>query len=252
MRASDWIGPQPESILDVGCNVGAWLHDCHRFYPKARLAGIEINRAALAKAREKIPNAELREAGAEQIPFADRSFQYVTCMEVLEHLPTSIRSDAFREFRRVLRPKGRLILTTPHAGLFAWLDSNNVRFCLPRLYRWVARHGLRDSSYASAGREVEWHYHFSKDELLTLAGKGWKVIATRFGGLFLYPFMDWLSWPFYRLGKSDHSIRKVFERIAGLDYRVNYGPASYGIMVVLERDDEFHSPLAEEGVGHWR
>ena len=66
-------------------------------------------------------------------------------------------------------------------------------------------------------------------------------VAANYGGLFLYPLANWASWPFYRLGIPNHSIRRLLERVAGLDYAISYGRASYGVMMVLERDD---SPVA--------
>lgn len=47
-----------------------------------------------------------------RLPFADASFDYVACVEGIEHLERPV--DALREMRRVLRPGGRLVLTTPN------------------------------------------------------------------------------------------------------------------------------------------
>ena len=235
MRVTAWIEQPVESLLDVGCNVGGWLSDCSRLYPSARLAGVEINQSALAAAKRNVPTAQLHHAGAESLPFADATFDYVTCVEVLEHLPAELRPAAFREMHRVLRPGGRLILTVPHAGLFTWLDSNNVRLRLPTLYRWLVRKGRRDAGYAEDSRQVEWHHHFTVPELTQLAGEGWRTVAVRHGGLFVYPLMDWLSWPFYRFGREGHPVRRMFERIAGCDYRIDFGSASYGVLLALER-----------------
>lgn len=242
MRVTAWIKQPVGALLDVGCNVGAWLGECAQRYPSARLAGVEINEPALAVARKNVPTAELHHAGAEKLPFPEESFDCVTCVEVLEHLPVELRAAAFREMHRVLRPGGRLILTVPHAGWFAWLDSNNVRLRLPGLYRWLVRKGRRDTSYASAGREVEWHHHFTVAELMELAGGGWRTVAVRHGGLFVYPLMDWLSWPFYRLAWDRHPVRRMFERIAGWDYRLDFRAASYGVLVALERIDPEQPP----------
>jgi SAM-dependent methyltransferase len=235
MRASDWIQEPVTSLLDVGCNVGAWLMDCARRYPTSRLAGVEINEAALQIARQAVPAAELHHGSVEKLPFVDESFDHVTCIEVLEHVPADLRPVAFREIWRVLKPGGRLILTVPHAGWFAWLDSNNVRFRLPGLYRRGVGRGRRDANYAAADRKVEWHHHFTRAELEALAGEGWRWVGVRRGGLFVYPLMDWLCWPFYRLEKPNHPVRRMFERFAGWDSRVDFGTASYGILIVLER-----------------
>uniref|UniRef100_B8HY93 Methyltransferase type 11 n=1 Tax=Cyanothece sp. (strain PCC 7425 / ATCC 29141) TaxID=395961 RepID=B8HY93_CYAP4 len=235
MHVSEWIATEPESILDVGCNVGAWLVNCRHKYPNTRLAGVEPNAVALAVARQRLPTVDFFQSGAENLPFPDQSFQYVTCTEVLEHLPSHLWSVAFSEMQRVLQPGGRLILTTPHAGWFAWLDSNNIRFRLPQLYRMFIGRGLRDAPLLACNRKVEWHYHFTKDELINLSGSGWKIVATQYGGLLLYPLMDYLSWPFYRLRLGKHPMRLFLQQIAGWDYSIDYGLASYGILLVLER-----------------
>jgi SAM-dependent methyltransferase len=235
MRVTRYITNSPASLLDVGCNVGAWLADCAARYPGTKLAGIDINESALDVARNRLPGTELHHGGAEALPFPDQAFEYVTCMEVLEHLPAELRQKLFREVWRVLQPGGRLILTVPHSGYFSWLDSNNIRLRFPSLFGLVVRKGLRDDVYLSMGRQVEWHYHFTLEELLELAGESWRLEAVRRGGLFTYPLMDWLSWPFYRAKLESHPIRRFFERVAGADYSIDYGKASYGILIVLER-----------------
>src|SRR5258707_6459064 len=111
MRVEDWIELPVASLLDVGCNVGAWLADCTRFYSGARLVGVDINETALQQARGGLPSVGLLRASAEGLPFPDSTFQYVTCVETLEHLPAVARTGAFREMWRVAHPRGRLV---PH------------------------------------------------------------------------------------------------------------------------------------------
>lgn len=237
MNVLRYVSTPVDSLLDVGCNAGVWLRDCSKRWPHARLAGIDINQSSLEKARALLPSVEIRCAGAENIPFPDQSFDYVTCMEVLEHLPSKLRPQAFVEMWRVLRTGGKLVMTVPHAGWFAWMDSNNVRHRFPWIYKRLVGRGKRDSNYEKISRIVEWHHHFKLKELETLAGEGWKVAAVEKGGLCLYPLMDWLSWPFYRMGLPSHPIRKMLEKIAGWDYSIDFGSASYGILVVFEKND---------------
>ncbi|MBN8563181.1 MAG: class I SAM-dependent methyltransferase [Leptolyngbya sp. UWPOB_LEPTO1] len=241
MQATTWIRPESLSLLDVGCNVGAFLKTCQQAMPRLKLAGVEINETALAIAQRQLPGIDLHHTSAEDLPFAAESFDCITCLEVLEHIPAQSRVISLQEIRRVLRQDGQLILSTPHQGWFAWMDSNNIRYRLPTLYRWVVQRGLRDSVYECRGCQVEWHEHFTLEELIAIAGSGWKVITVRRGGLFLYPLMDWLSWFFYRKNLSEHPIRQLFERIANWDDSIDYGQTSYRICVVLQKVDTVES-----------
>lgn len=49
------------------------------------------------------------------VPEPDASFDAIMCIEVLEHLPYPV--DALREFSRLLKPGGSLILTAPFCSL---------------------------------------------------------------------------------------------------------------------------------------
>jgi|GEM_PF-747618 len=235
MQVLSFLNDDVKDILDIGCNAGALLRSCRRLCPAANLAGVDINTEALAAARLAVPEATILAAGAELLPFENEQFDRVFCTEVIEHIPPELRAQGFREMQRVLKPGGVLVLTVPHAGWFAWMDSNNVRFRLPRLYQRLVGNGLRDRNYEHLGRHVEWHEHFRLDELLKLAGAGWETRLVKHGGLLLYPLMDWLSWPFYRRGRHDHWLRRGFERIAGWDYSIDYGSASYGILLALQK-----------------
>ena len=225
------------SILDVGCNVGAWLLRCREVYPDALLAGVEINGHALKQIHNLLPDIIFGQAVAERLPFEDSQFDCVTCLEVLEHLPERNWKAAIEEMKRTLKPGGVLILTVPHAGLFAWLDSNNVRHRLPLLYRTIFGRGLRDLGYDSTGRTVEWHKHFHVSELKSIISEtGWSSIDFDFGGLFLMPIADWLSWPFYKAGAPNHWFRRMLGRLATWDYRINFGRYSYGVCVVCTKE----------------
>jgi SAM-dependent methyltransferase len=50
-----------------------------------------------------------------EIPVESNSFDIILCVEVIEHIPRPL--DAFKEFSRILKPGGQLILTAPFCSL---------------------------------------------------------------------------------------------------------------------------------------
>jgi SAM-dependent methyltransferase len=235
MHPMKWIPPHVKSVLDVGCNVGELLCAICERLPGVKLAGCDVNEWAVAEARKKLPKADIRVCSASELPFADSAFDCVTCIETLEHIPPTEWHKSLREMHRVLVPGGRLVLRTPHAGLFGWLDSNNIRFRFPQIYKRLIKRGRRDDGYTAGSDGVVWHYHFTREELIRIAGAGWEVEATWYGGLLLFPIGDYLLWPFYRLNWKGGIIRKVIETIRIVDFEINYGQASYGVLLALRK-----------------
>jgi SAM-dependent methyltransferase len=246
MHPIRWVPAGARSLLDVGCNVGAFLQHCRDCYPGLELAGVEINPSALEAARANAPWAELHHAGGEALPFADGRFDCVTCVEVLEHIPDGLRGPALAEMRRVLRPGGRLVLRTPHAGAFAFLDPHNLRFRFPGVYARLVGRGGRDAGYDGWSHGVVWHHHFTRAELLDLAGPGWQVEACRRGGLLLAPLSEAARWPFYRKGRGGHPLCRALERLFSADISLRFGPAAYDILLVLRKSEAPGRPLSGE------
>lgn len=235
MDGLSWIDPEGSSLLDLGCNVGELLGEAAVLFPQLKLAGVDVNQAAIETARHNIPQADLRQCDGPLLPFADDSFDYVTCIEVIEHIPPAMRRATIGEVWRVLRPGGGFILRCPHSGIFQGLDANNLRFRFPRLHRAIIRRGLRDDGYRADSDGVVWHQHFSRDELLDLIGSRFEVETTRFGGLILLPIGDLMRWPFYRLKLYRNPILRMIDRMMTWDLGIDYGRSSFTILLVLRK-----------------
>jgi ubiquinone/menaquinone biosynthesis C-methylase UbiE len=97
-----------DRALDVGVGDGRLAAEIQA----AKLVGADVSQVALDRARKRLPNAELVLVEPDEpLPFADNVFDLVTCIETLEHVRDV--QLALSEIRRVLRPGGRLALTTP-------------------------------------------------------------------------------------------------------------------------------------------
>ncbi|WP_369203386.1 methyltransferase domain-containing protein [Streptomyces sp. PU-14G] len=106
-RSYELLSPVPGStVVDVGCGAGRAVAELAERGVHA--VGVDPGRRMLAAARERWPRAEFREAGAEDLPFADGSVRGYRADKVFHVLREPGRAVA--EARRVLRPGGRIVL----------------------------------------------------------------------------------------------------------------------------------------------
>lgn len=109
-------------VLDVGCNRGSVEALFHATSPekaaRTLVRGVDVSEQAIARARELgLPNCTFQSYEGRVLPCADASVDLVVMIEVLEHV---IEKEALlREIHRVLRPGGRLYLTTPNPECLA-------------------------------------------------------------------------------------------------------------------------------------
>jgi SAM-dependent methyltransferase len=104
-------------LLDVACGSGG---------PTLRIAqktgcavqGIDAHEKAIAEARSRAahgnfaPRAKFDQVDASKtLPFPDASFDGLICIDAVNHLPQ--RNNIFAEWRRILRPGGKLVFTDP-------------------------------------------------------------------------------------------------------------------------------------------
>lgn len=99
------------SILDVGSGAGQILgHLLKRTHPQTRLVAFDLSPQMLRRARTRLDSDRPSYVSGDltQLPFADNSFDCITCGWVIEHLPDP--RPGLRELWRVLEPGGRLLL----------------------------------------------------------------------------------------------------------------------------------------------
>jgi ubiquinone/menaquinone biosynthesis C-methylase UbiE len=98
-----------ERMLDVGCGNGAYLYELARRKHSGMVCGFDMSRGMLDGPRRN-GLGPLGVADAQYLPFVDNAFDCVLSMHMLYHVPD--RALGIREFRRVLRPGGVLLVVT--------------------------------------------------------------------------------------------------------------------------------------------
>jgi ubiquinone/menaquinone biosynthesis C-methylase UbiE len=119
--AADFAGARGLSVLEIGCGLGT---DGAQFAKAgASYTGVDLTDAAIELARKRFElfglRGELQVADAENLNFANESFEVVYSHGVLHHTPDT--THAVSEIHRVLKPGGRAIVMLYHR------DSYNYR-----------------------------------------------------------------------------------------------------------------------------
>lgn len=109
-------------VLDVGCGPGTVLRQLALGFA-VEAVGVDSSPKMIEVARDAVgAHGEFHVGRAEELPVASEAFDGVVMRWVVHHLD---RSAAFAEIRRVLRPGGRLVITTtdPAAVETFWLTA---------------------------------------------------------------------------------------------------------------------------------
>lgn len=156
-RAGGLVG---KTVLDVGCGGGILSESMARL--GARVTGIDMGDAPLAVAKLHLKESNVcvdyfRVSAEELADKQPGTFDIVTCLEMLEHVPDP--ASTVRALARLVRPGGQVFVSTinrnPKSFLFAIVGAEYVLKMLPRgtheymkfikpseLERWMRAAGL--------------------------------------------------------------------------------------------------------------
>lgn len=114
------------SVLEVGCGMGTLaLKLAQAGY---QVTGLDVSDVALQYAKQRAQEAGLpmmwQEGFAENIPFADKTFDYLTCCHTLEHVKDLPRAAA--ELKRVARKK--IVVFVPKQKFRVYMDNYHTQF----------------------------------------------------------------------------------------------------------------------------
>lgn len=125
------LGHVPNA-LDVGCGDGILTRELQA----DQTVGTDVSDVALERAARRLPEVRPTDSAAPLELFGDNQFDLVLCAETLEHVRDV--QLLLSEIRRVLRPGGRLAVTTPAVGRWHAPEhpfSPHIRFFTKRTLR---------------------------------------------------------------------------------------------------------------------
>jgi ubiquinone/menaquinone biosynthesis C-methylase UbiE len=110
-------GGRTSRVLDIACGDGVMTY-------RMRQAGIEVVGLDLELLAMRLARDQLTKRGVDgtlfvrascmAMPFADGSFDGAVAMELIEHIDPALNGTFLAEIRRVLKPNGVVVITTPH------------------------------------------------------------------------------------------------------------------------------------------
>ncbi len=105
------------SLLDVGCGEGRFLHEAAKRFPAQRLVGIDLSARAVDYAKLLNPTVEFLSGDIADEGLLRESFDVVTLIETLEHIPLDQVADFVGTLRRTVNDRGVLIVSVPSRNL---------------------------------------------------------------------------------------------------------------------------------------
>ncbi|MEU6367071.1 class I SAM-dependent methyltransferase [Streptomyces sp. NPDC046931] len=170
------LGPAADgtkTVLDIGCGDGTAAATAAPFLAGHRIVGVDWSQDALRRAHVRLPytvRGELTEGG---LPFRAHAADAVLFSEVLEHLVDP--DSALEEIRRVLRPGGHLMLSTPN--LAAWYNRALLLAGVQPVFSEVSLRAI----HGRPGREVVGHLRLTTARALRefVTATGFEVVALK-------------------------------------------------------------------------
>lgn len=186
-------------ILEVACGRGGFTNELAR--AGAWVTGCDFSFVAVAVGDRKLRAAgsNLRAAfvqgDAQDLPFADDSFDVIVSCETIEHVPDA--SKALREMLRVSRPSGKLYLTTPNYANFMGLYE---------LYSRLRHPGRKDDQSFDRRQWFGQIRGFVRQA-------GWKILRTD-GTVHQFPILPGRNPIRWESLESNRTVRKLLSPLA--------------------------------------
>jgi len=146
-----------EKLLDIGCGTGWLLKAASE--RGLFTCGIDVSAEAVKLSRKNSPMSVVESASVTKIPFPSETFDYITCIGVLEHFTEMEK--AFNEMKRVAKKSAMFCLMVPNSRTLYW----KLGKCFSKGYRESNENALSlkewQNLFEDHGMEIQ---HVSRDD----------------------------------------------------------------------------------------
>lgn len=160
-----------KSILDFGCAEGIFLEFCKDYFnSRTTLYGTDLSGDMLGRARRNGLNV----ISLNRLDSLDMKFDLITLWDVIEHVedPGTVISG----LKKLLSPRGRIVIQTPRFGLLGELLGGNWCHLLPVQHLSVASKEGMQKLVRRTGLKIEKYCSFSADAPSTVVAEPYKRV----------------------------------------------------------------------------
>ncbi len=244
-----WLPEKINTLLDGGCSYGYGTK--YLAEKSNKTFAIDVNPLHIYVAKQRYKHINFEVKPLEYTEFPDEYFDAIVLNDVLEH--TNDKIQTLNEMYRILKPNGTLIISTPHKGLFAFLDPYNYGYFLQKYLNPVYRILFKLVRFLKEGKipndfnpeHKQKHYHYSLNDFHRMLNK------TQFKGNYHIEKVFRSGLLIEVLVMNLESVLKIFfpQRLIGLilkplrfvaekDYWIPYGKLSYNIAIKVCKKDK--------------
>lgn len=116
----------PFKVLDFGCGDGRYFLFFKKYLPKKNIYGVEISHKRILSCKRIGWNNVKQIKTLQKLPFRDNCFDFINFDQVIEHIKENEITFYIQEFKRILKPNGKVLVITPNYPIKRIYDFLNA------------------------------------------------------------------------------------------------------------------------------
>jgi len=138
------------TLLDIGCGEGHFTDVIKKEFAKFEVHGLDYSVSAIDFAHKSFKDINFVTANAYYPPYQDEYFDIVVCNNLWEHVPDPLQM--LRAMKRVLKPNGLLIISTPSRYRF----SNLIKVSAGQEIAFMSSYHVTEYTIGQVKEQLRW------------------------------------------------------------------------------------------------